>query len=408
MTIATGRSAGPGVPTVEEILARIADCHPLLERNAPRGEADRRVVEESITALTGIGAFKIAQPRRYGGYGLPVRAMLDVSAAVAEADGGTAWVVALSNVCAWLTGLFGRQAQDDVWGVDPDAKVSGVLAPTAETTRVDRGYRVTGRWHYNSGSWHADWAGLGIPLTDEKGEVVDQGIALLPRTDLGFDDTWFVAGMRSSGSNCLIADDVFVPEHRVMPVPPAVAGQCAVEEPEESLYRAAFAPVLALVLVGPQLGLGRTTLRLVQEKAARKPISYTGYATHAESIAFQLQLAEAAMRIDSAHLHVHRAADDVDAAAAAAPTPASERAPGCGPTPAGRSTTSPAPSKSCSPPTAPRASPRSTRCSGSGATPPSPRGTRSCCPQSTSRSTARPCSGATTRSPRSSDRRSPA
>lgn len=227
----------------------------------------------------------------------------------------------LSNVCAWLAGLFSGQAQDDIWGTNPDAKVSGVLTPTAETTKVDGGWRVTGRWYYNSGSWHADWAGLGIPLTDESGAVVDQGMALLPRTDLGFEDTWFVAGMRSSGSNCLIADDVFVPEHRVMSVPPAIGGQYAVEEPEEDLYRAALVPVLTLVLAGPQLGLGRKALQIVREKAARKAISYTRYTTQADSVAFQLQLAEAAMRIDTAHLHAYRAADDIDTAAAAGTYP---------------------------------------------------------------------------------------
>ena len=60
-----------------------------------------------------------------------MRTMLDVSAAVAEADGGTAWVLTLTNVCAWMVGLFPEQAQDEVFGADPDAKVSGVLAPTA-------------------------------------------------------------------------------------------------------------------------------------------------------------------------------------------------------------------------------------------------------------------------------------
>ncbi|MEC3977403.1 acyl-CoA dehydrogenase family protein [Amycolatopsis sp. H20-H5] len=313
MTLATEQPT----PTIEQILTRIADIQPLLEQNAAQGETDRRVAEESIAALTEIGAFKIAQPRRYGGYGLPVRAMLDVSAAVAEADGGTAWVVALSNVCAWLAGLFSRQAQDDVWGANPDAKVSGVLSTTAETSKVDGGYRVTGRWYYNSGSWHADWASLGIPLTNEDGEVVDQGMALLPRTDLGFEDTWFVAGMRSSGSNCLIADDVFVPEHRVMSVPPAITGTYANGEPEEDLFRAALVPVLTLVLAGPQLGLGSKALKLVTEKASRKAISYTSYTTQADSVAFQLQLAEAAMRIDTARLHAYRAADDIDTAAAA-------------------------------------------------------------------------------------------
>jgi alkylation response protein AidB-like acyl-CoA dehydrogenase len=317
MTVATEHATDTTAAELERLLARITDIQPLLEKNAAQGEADRRVVEESITALTDAGAFRIAQPRRYGGYGLPVRAMLDVSAAVAEADGGTAWVVALCNICAWMTGLFSRQAQDDVWAANPDAKVSGVLAPTAETTKVDGGYRVTGRWYYNSGSWHADWAVLAVPLTDEHGEVVDHGAALVPRTDVSLEDTWFVAGMRSSGSNCLVAEDVFVPEHRVISVPPAILGQHPADKPdEEDLYRSALVPTLTLVLAGPQLGMGRKALRIVRDKAARKGISYTNYATQAESVAFQLQLAEAAMRIDSAHLHAYRAAEDIDTAAA--------------------------------------------------------------------------------------------
>ncbi|AHH19786.1 putative oxidoreductase [Nocardia nova SH22a] len=304
-------------PTPSELVERVRALQPLLASNAARGEADRRVVEESITALTEAGVFRIAQPRRYGGYETSMRTMLDVSSAVAEADGGTAWVVTLSNVCAWLTGLFGERAQDDVWAQTPEAKVSGVLSPTAEAVRTDGGFRVTGRWYYNSGSWHASWAVLGLPLTDDQGEIVDQGLALVPRGDLELEETWFVAGMKSSGSNCLIATDIFVPDHRILRVPGAIEGENANEHIDEVLYRSAFVPMLSLVLAGPQLGMGRKALELVTAKAATKPISYTFYTAQSDSVAFQMQIAEAAMLIDTAHLHAYRAADDIDAAAAA-------------------------------------------------------------------------------------------
>ena len=245
-----------------------------------------------------------------------MRTMLDVSAALGEADGGTAWVATLLNVCAWMTGTFPQQAQDDVWGEDPDALVCGVLAPTAETRKVEGGHQVSGRWYYNSGSWHATWAILGIPLTDESGEVVDQALALIPRRELEYEETWFVAGMRSTGSNCMIAKDVFVPDHRIVSVPPAIEGHYATEHTDEALYQSAFVPILALVLAGPQLGMGRAALQMVREKAAKKPISYTFYTAQADSVAFQLQLAEAAMLIDTAHLHAYRAAADIDEAAA--------------------------------------------------------------------------------------------
>ena len=300
------------IPDSAELVARVRDLQPLIRANAAQGEQDRRVVEESIQALADAGVFKVAQPKRYGGYETSMRTMLDVSSAVAEADGGTGWVVALTNVCAWLASLFPQQAQDDVWLETPDVRVSGVLAPSATSVKVDGGHRITGKWFWNSGSFHSEWAVLGFPVMNEAGEQVDQGLALIPRTDLGFEDTWFVAGMRSSGSNALLADDVFVPDHRVISVPAAIGGDYGTELVDEDLYRAAFVPILALVLAGPQLGLGRAALDIVREKASSKAIAYTFFAKQEESTAFQLQVAEAALLIDTAMLHAYRAADDID------------------------------------------------------------------------------------------------
>lgn len=164
------------VPTDTELVARAREIAPLLRKNAAAGELDRRVVDESIQAMTDAGLFRLATPKRYGGYETSMKTILDISAEIGAADGGTAWVQTLTNVCAWMTGLFPVKAQDEVFGADPDTKVSGVVAPTATTMKVDGGYRVTGRWYYNSGSWLATWAVLGIPVTDVDGEVVDQGL----------------------------------------------------------------------------------------------------------------------------------------------------------------------------------------------------------------------------------------
>ena len=79
------------------------ELKPLLSKNGPLGETDRRVVEELIEAVRKAGLFKVCTPKRYGGWEINTRAMLDVSSAVAEADGGTAWSSNLNNVCCWLT-----------------------------------------------------------------------------------------------------------------------------------------------------------------------------------------------------------------------------------------------------------------------------------------------------------------
>lgn len=316
-TAETSLETSTSAPEAAELVARAKELRPRLAKNAATGEQDRRVAEDSIQALTDAGLFRLTIPKRYGGYQTSLRTFLDVSAAVGEADGGTAWIVTLINVCNWMASLFPAQAQDEVFGADPNARVSGVLAPTAESRKIDGGWRVTGKWYYNSGSLHSTWSVLGIPLTDDAGEVVDQALALFPCSELELEDTWFVAGMKSTGSNAVIAEDVFVPEHRILRVPDAINGVYPSEHTgTEPLYRSAFIPLLALVLIGPQLGMGKAALEYVISKAAKKPISYTFYESQQDSVAFQLQIAQAARLIDTAHLHAYRAASDVDEAAA--------------------------------------------------------------------------------------------
>jgi alkylation response protein AidB-like acyl-CoA dehydrogenase len=299
------------VPTTEDVVAALRDAAPLLRSNAATGEADRRVPEESIAALEEAGFFKVPVPRRHGGYELPVRAMLEASAAVAEADGGAAWAGTLINVNSWTLSLFPASVVDEVYAEAPQAKFAGILQPGGVATRVPGGYRLTGRWFYASGVWHSTHASLGCVVHDEAGEIIDQGMAIVRREDFEVIDIWHVAGMRASGSNSIVVEDVFVPEDRVVGALRQITGEYIQDHPDAPLYRAALFPLLALVLVGPQLGLGRAALQLVVDKAGSKDIPYTTYTRQSDSVGFQLQIAEAAIAIDTAHLHAYRAADDL-------------------------------------------------------------------------------------------------
>ena len=304
-------------PTVMELVARARELAPLFRKNAAASEANRRIDDETIKAAMQAGLMRVCTPKRYGGWEMNTRAMLDVSAAIAEADGGAAWVVNLNNVCCWLTSLFPVRTQNEVFGADPDTCVSGVLNPTASVKKEPGGYRIImGEWHYNSGGWHARWAVLGLPIVNEAGETIDQGLAMIPMSDLERVDTWFVAGMKSSGSICLRAKDVFIPDHRILSVPQAIEGKYPTEMRDEAFYRSPFIPLLAIILVGPILGLGRAALEFVRQKANSRTIAYTFFEKQSASVAFQLQVADAALMIDTAHFHAYRAADDVDQAAA--------------------------------------------------------------------------------------------
>ncbi|WP_062993214.1 oxidoreductase [Nocardia anaemiae] len=299
--------------TIEDVLTRIAELAPLIRKNAAAGESDRRVSEETIAALKEAGAFRIVTPRRFGGLETSLRSLLDVSSAVAESDGGAAWVVTLSNTNVWTSALHTGPGLDELFADGPDTIVSGVLAPSGKVRKVPGGYRVDGRWPYASASLHADWTTNGALLVDDNDQVLDQVAVAIPRADFRVEDTWYVAGMRASGSNTIVVEDVFVPEHRVASLGPYLAGAHISAHPEAPLYQGALTSFLNTAVTGPQLGLGRAALNLVRTKAAEKALAYTTVTRQADSVAFQMLVAEAAMKIETAHLHAYRAADDVQA-----------------------------------------------------------------------------------------------
>lgn len=301
-------------PDIPELIKRAEALQPMLRKNTVESEKNRRTCDENIDAIREAGLFRLMVPKRYGGYEGSLRSHLEVSAALAEACGGTAWVVALTNVCAWFTSLFSEQAQNEVFGANPDARVAGVFNASATTRRVDGGLVISGKWYSSSGSLHSDWAAVGAEERDTNGAVVAQYLALMPESEYSIEDTWFTAGMRASGSNCIVANEVFVPNHRLLNLGDAIEGEYATEFKDEAAYRPLFVPFASLILNGPQLGMGRAALKYVIDNAPRRGVAYTSFEKQTDSVVFQTQIAEAALKIDTAHLRAFRATDEIDEA----------------------------------------------------------------------------------------------
>jgi 3-hydroxy-9,10-secoandrosta-1,3,5(10)-triene-9,17-dione monooxygenase len=208
----------------QDLVARARAMFPHLRERAPEAERERRIPDTTISELGSAGLFKLFVPRRLGGHEVSTRTFLDVTAEVARGCGSTGWVNALVNICGWLGALYPERAQHEVWGSDPDARIAGVLTPSATAATVEDGFVLNGRWTFASGCLHASWAVLGHPIVDAKGTLIDQGLALIPMRELRIEDTWFTAGMRGTGSNTLVASDVFVPSYRTFSVPRAIEG----------------------------------------------------------------------------------------------------------------------------------------------------------------------------------------
>ena len=149
-TVRTQDSSRSDDPSRGELVARAVALQPLLREQAAKNEARRRLTDEVSTALIEAGLFRLLTPKRLGGYETGLRTVLEVTEALGVADGSTSWLISVGSVASWVTGLASAQAQDDIFGTDPDARIAGGSAP-APARRVEGGLRVSGRWAYSSG-----------------------------------------------------------------------------------------------------------------------------------------------------------------------------------------------------------------------------------------------------------------
>jgi 3-hydroxy-9,10-secoandrosta-1,3,5(10)-triene-9,17-dione monooxygenase len=213
------------------------------------------------------------------------------------------------NTGNWLAASYSEQAQEEVWGTNPLATTASILAPTASAEVVDGGVVINGKWGFTSGVNHCDWVSLCYPSVSPDDPAMQ--LALAPVGDLTMEDTWYVSGMRGTGSNTIIAQDLFVPSHRLRSVGPMFVGENA-RNAQEVNKRVSMAGILPLSLVGAQLGQALAALDYVVENAPKRRITTTNFASQSESVGIQIDVADSASTIDAALAMCRAEADTLD------------------------------------------------------------------------------------------------
>nr|BFD88033.1 acyl-CoA dehydrogenase family protein [Streptomyces sp. Xyl84] len=300
--------------SLPDLLRAVHALSPVLRAEADAAERDSRLTPRAAQALRDAGLFRLGVPRSLGGLELPLAAALEVTAEVALACPSSAWVTMVTYVAQQIAVSFGDRARADLWGTGPDVAMCGVFGGADTSAEpVEGGLLVSGRWGWASGCHHADWALLGVPLP-RPGAEPERGLALVRIADLAVERTWDMAGMRGTGSDTLVADSVFVPRHRLRPFAAVITGPGNAAAP---LYRIPPGS-MTVASMGPLLGAARAVFRMTMEAVdGGKPMAMSLHPRLADSPSVQAALADAATLIDSAALHLTRAAEAVDAAAVA-------------------------------------------------------------------------------------------
>jgi alkylation response protein AidB-like acyl-CoA dehydrogenase len=294
----------------QDLIQRAAALVPMLRNKAVAAEAARRVPEASFEALSEAGIFRMMAPKRHGGDEADFQTQIDVLAEIGRGCPSTSWVATIFSAMAWLAGVFPDEAQDEVFeGRDP--RISGVFSPTGTAVPKGGGFVVNGRWPFNTGCHGAKWTVLNA--------VVGEGAAGVPTCvlvksrELKVLEDWHASGMAATGSNTIVAENVFVPAHRSLPLPEMIEARYPPRHNATSRYfNYPTAAVLTVNGGGTPLGIARGALETFVERLPGRGITYTTYTNKSEAPVTHLQLGEASLKIESADAHVRRAASLLD------------------------------------------------------------------------------------------------
>ena len=239
-----------------DLVAQAEDLVPLLRSHAQWQEENRRLHDEVVEAMAGAGIFRMRVPKRYGGLETDARTVVEVLTRLGEGDGSTAWNASVWSISNWLACLFPDEVQDEVFAT-PDTRVCGVLSPTALAEPVDGGFVINGRWGFISGALHSQWQvviAMG-PAPDGSQWPV---MAVVPMSDLTIDDDWHTSGLNATGSVSTVAQNVFVPAQRVLPMIAVLQEQYASQANADSqVYTGPMMATGCVSFVGTAVGLAK-------------------------------------------------------------------------------------------------------------------------------------------------------
>jgi alkylation response protein AidB-like acyl-CoA dehydrogenase len=284
---------------------------------APGYDQDNGFFAEDFEDLRKAGYLRLAVPTELGGMGQTLTGVAREQRRLAYYSAATALGI---NMHLYWTGLAA-----DLWragdkslewllrgAVEGEVYAAGhaetgndlpVLLSSTKATRVDGGYRFTGRKFF--GSLSPVWTYLGVHGMDTSDPAAPRVVhGFLHRSDKNYtiQETWDVMGMRPTKSDDTILDGAFVPDERIARVvPPGGAG-----------VDAFVLGIFAWALVGfgnIYYGLARRVFdQTIERVKTKSSLGLTRSMAYHPGI--QNAIADMALELESIEPHLDRVAED--------------------------------------------------------------------------------------------------
>src|SRR6201998_288636 len=278
----------------QDIVARAGLIGDMARGMADQIDADRRLPAEVGGALRDSGLLRAGAPTEVEALELPPGTALRCAEAVARGDASAGWCVSIAITSSLLVAYLPQESRTELFGAGRGV-AAGVWAPHGTARRVPGGVVVSGRWAFCSGITHADVLFAGCVLEDRPAVVA------LPTEQLQILDTWHTLGLRGTGSHDTVADEIFVPNERVL----SIFDGPVIDRP---LYRFPPFGFFAACITAAAMGNARAAIDNFVELAGTKK-GIAASRTLAERSTIQVAVASAESALEAARAGYYPAID---------------------------------------------------------------------------------------------------
>lgn len=303
----------------QQLLNHASELVPYLQKFGTIIDEEREIPDEVIQKISDAGLFKLGTPKEYGGHDVSIRAMIEIISEVSKGNGSVGWVVQIINGNNYNAALsLPPGVLDSIFNQAEEIRFCSVLlANKAVVKKVDGGYLIEeGLWGFGSASKHATHALLNLKdrkSMQEGGMAMEMMLAVIPMSEITIVDDWYTMSLRGSASNSLKIKNLFVPDQNVITQDMHQGAGLPAQLNVRDKYKP-YAQHIIIITTGISaiLGLARGAVEYFIEKAPHKGISMTVHTSQAAVGHIQYKVGLAAMKVESAHLHISRTIDNLE------------------------------------------------------------------------------------------------
>jgi alkylation response protein AidB-like acyl-CoA dehydrogenase len=297
-------------PQAQPYFEKIQKLAPIIREHADRAEREAQMTQEVADAFHDAGLFRIFLPRNMNGGEVTIPDSLRLIEEVARIDASAGWNFAICSGGPVFGHFLSRPAFEKLFAHPRDVGAGSLNPMTSQAARVEGGWRFSGRACNASGSGHATHLmAAALILRDGAPQFVD-GVPVLragffPVEQAKILNTWLTAGMRGTGSNDCVFENVFVPDEFSFDWFNA----------QPTWQRGPFAAIPLPLQIGGNLaavvlGTARHALDTLREIAqAKVPVGTRGLLR--ERPIAQTQFAQAEGLLNAARVYFHQCNDEV-------------------------------------------------------------------------------------------------